>query len=79
LRCCVLRQPQNQDERQERQDACEREPLGHELDPFVLRTGTEIVILRNQLAARNHANQSTMRVSDMAARDLHVRNPIMSF
>ena len=47
--------------------------------PFVCGTGKNNAILRNQLAARNHANQSTMRVSDMAAGDLHVRNPIMSF
>jgi hypothetical protein len=78
LRCCVLRRHQNQ-AGDERQEQCERELFGHELDPFVVGTGAGIVILRNQLAARNHANQTTMRVSDMADRDLHVRNPIMSF
>jgi len=49
------------------------------MNPFRARTGKSSAVLRNQLAARNHANQITMRVSDMAAVGLHVRNPIMSF
>jgi hypothetical protein len=79
LGCCVLRQREKQgrNERQKNETRKERELSGHELDPFVVRIGTNIAILRNQLAAKNHANQSTMRVSDMAAQDLHVRNPIM--
>jgi hypothetical protein len=42
------------------------------LDALIVRSGNSIASLRNQLEARNHANQRTMRVSDMAARDLHV-------
>jgi len=62
----------------ERQERSERKSLGHEWDRFRDQTGKNSATLRNQLAARNHANQRTMRVSDMAAIGLHVRNPIMS-
>ena len=79
LGSCDLRQRKKQagQQRRKRQEQNERELFGHEADPFAARSGDSIAILRNQLAARNHANQITMRVSDMAARDLHVRNPIM--
>jgi hypothetical protein len=73
-----LRQRQKQ-ACQEREEHNERKLLGHQLDPLFAATGKSSATLRNQLAARNHANQITMRVSDMAADGLHVRNPIMSF
>src|SRR5271154_6345062 len=66
LGCGDLRQSQKQGCVNE-QKKSERELFGHELDTFIVRTGNSTASLRNQLEARNHANQITMRVSDMAA------------